>query len=209
MIYFSLSFAWLSLSKGSLTFLIPSCRPFIFRPSTLLEIPKGVLENSRNMKDEVTFLKKEGDFDNALENYNFSCEDARSSFSQLASTVVLNLAASLLKEKEVNETIGLGKYELASWDLRVALKVESSNQEVVRKLKKVEQIMHSILKNSHGQGKKKQKECGPIYPINGSIGNERDSNQYERDNFICNDFDDCNMMEVEKSDERDSVIKNG
>ncbi|KAL2927315.1 70 kDa peptidyl-prolyl isomerase [Bienertia sinuspersici] len=207
-----------------------------------LENPKGVLENSRNLKDEGNTSFKEGDFDNALEKYSLSCvllsclalqeEDTRSSFSQLASTVLLNTAASLLKKKEfehvgqlcsivlnyypnnvaalfrrANATIGLGKYELASWDLRVALEVESSNQEVIRKLKEVEQIIHSIPKNSHGQGKKKQEECGPIEPINVSRGNERDSNHYESEIFLCNDFDDCNMMEVEKSDERDNVMK--
>ncbi|KAL2896052.1 70 kDa peptidyl-prolyl isomerase [Bienertia sinuspersici] len=185
-----------------------------------LENPKGVLENSRNLKDEGNTSFKEGDFDNALEKYSLSCvllsclalqeEDTRSSFSQLASTVLLNMAASLLKKKEfehvgqlcsivlnyypnnvkalfrrVNTTIGLCKYELASWDLRVALEVESSNQE----------------------GKKKQEECGPIDPINVSRENERDSNHYESETFLCNDFDDCNMMEVEKSDERDNVMK--
>ncbi|KAL2938701.1 70 kDa peptidyl-prolyl isomerase, partial [Bienertia sinuspersici] len=207
-----------------------------------LENPKGVLENSRNLEDEGNISFKEGDFDIALEKYSLSCvflsclalqkEDARSSFSQLASSVVLNMAASLLKKKEfehvgqlcsivlnynpnnvkalfrrANAAIGLGKYELASWNLRVALEVEPSNQEVVRKLKEVEQITHSIPKNSHGQGKKKQEECGSIDPINVSMGNERDSNQYERENFISNDLDDCNMTEVEKSDERDSVMK--
>ncbi|KAL2904973.1 Peptidyl-prolyl cis-trans isomerase FKBP62 [Bienertia sinuspersici] len=209
---------------------------------SILENPKGVLENSRKLKDEGNISVKEGDFGIALEKYSLSCvflscltlqeEDARSSFLQLASSVVLNMAASLLKKKEfehvgqlcsivlnynpnnvkalfrrANAAIGLGKYELASWDLRVALEVEPSNQEVVRKLKEVEQITHSIPKNSHGQGKKKQEECRPIDTINVSIGNERDSNQYERVNFICNDLDDCNMMEVEKSDERDSVMK--
>ncbi|KAL2937267.1 70 kDa peptidyl-prolyl isomerase [Bienertia sinuspersici] len=207
-----------------------------------LENPKGVLENSRNLKDEGNTSFKEGDFDNALEKYSLSCvflsclalqeEDTRSSFSQLTSTVLLNMAASLLKKKEfehvgqlcsivlnyypnnvkalfrrTNAAIGLGKYELASWDLRVALEVESSNQEVVRKLKEVEQIIHSFPKNSYRQGKKKQEDCGPIDPINVLRGNERDSNHYESETFPCNDFDDCNMMEVEKIDERDNVVK--
>ncbi|KAL2925777.1 Peptidyl-prolyl cis-trans isomerase FKBP65 [Bienertia sinuspersici] len=138
-----------------------------------LENPKGVLENSRKLKDEGNISFKEGDFDSALEKYSLSCvflsclalqeEGARTSFSQLASSVVLNMAASLLKKKEfenvgqlcsivlnynpknvkamfrrANAAIGLGNYELASWDLRVALEVESSNQEVTRKLKEVE-----------------------------------------------------------------------
>ncbi|KAL2935624.1 Peptidyl-prolyl cis-trans isomerase FKBP62 [Bienertia sinuspersici] len=139
----------------------------------IIENPKGVLENSRNLKDEGNISFKVGDFDIALEKYSLSCvflsyvdlqeEDARSSFSQLASIVVLNMAASLLKKKEfehvgqlcsivlnynpnnvkalfrrANAAIGLGKHELASWDLRVALEVEPTNQEVVRKLKEVE-----------------------------------------------------------------------
>ncbi|KAL2942318.1 Peptidyl-prolyl cis-trans isomerase FKBP62 [Bienertia sinuspersici] len=180
-----------------------------------LENPNGVLENSRNLKDEgnISF-----NFDIALEKYSLSCvflsyvdlqeEDARSSFSQLASIVVLNMAASFLKKefehvgqlcsivlnynsnnvkalfRRANATIGLGKHELASWDLRVALEVEQTNQEV-----------------------KKQEECGPIDPINASMGNERDSKEEEIENFICNDLDDRNMMEVEKSYERDSVMK--
>ncbi|KAL2905234.1 70 kDa peptidyl-prolyl isomerase [Bienertia sinuspersici] len=125
-----------------------------------LENPKGVLENSRNLNDEGNTSFKEGDFDNALEKYSLSClflsclvlqeEDTRSSFSQLASTMVLNMAVTLLKKKEfehvgqlcsivlnyypnnvkalfrrANAAIGLGRYELASWDLRVALEVES------------------------------------------------------------------------------------
>ncbi|KAL2900049.1 70 kDa peptidyl-prolyl isomerase [Bienertia sinuspersici] len=200
------------------------------------------LENSKKLKDEGNISSKEGDFDSALEKYSLSCvflsclalqeEDARTSFSQLASSVVLNMAASLLKKKEfehvgqlcsivlnynpknvkvmfrrANAAIGLGNYELASWDLRVALEVESSNQEVARKLKEVERIIHSLPKNSHGQGKEKQEKCGPIDPINALMGNERESNQYESEDFICNDFDECNMMEVKRSDESGNIME--
>ncbi|KAL2901439.1 Peptidyl-prolyl cis-trans isomerase FKBP8 [Bienertia sinuspersici] len=79
--------------------------------------------------------------------------DVRISFSQLATSVVLNMAASFLKKKEfrqgghffsivlyhnpdnvkamfrrANAAMGLGNYELASWDLKAAHKVEPSNQ---------------------------------------------------------------------------------
>ncbi|KAL2920789.1 Peptidyl-prolyl cis-trans isomerase FKBP62 [Bienertia sinuspersici] len=185
-----------------------------------LENPKGVLEHSRIIKDEGNSSFKEGDLDSALEKYSLSCVflsclallegDARNSFSQLASSVILDMVASLLKKKEfehvgqlcsivlnynpknvkalfqrANAAIELGEYELTCWDLRIAPNVESLNQEVVQKLRKVEQILHSFPKKSIGQGKEKhQEECGPMVPINDSIENERDSNQYEREFYL-------------------------
>ncbi|KAL2903254.1 70 kDa peptidyl-prolyl isomerase [Bienertia sinuspersici] len=117
-----------------------------------LENPKDVLEHSKNLKDEGNTSFKVGDFDSALEKYSLSCvflsclalqeEDARTFFSQLATSVVLNMAASLLKKefehvgklcsivlnydsinvkalfRRANAAIGLGKFELASWDLK-------------------------------------------------------------------------------------------
>ncbi|KAL2944738.1 Peptidyl-prolyl cis-trans isomerase FKBP65, partial [Bienertia sinuspersici] len=158
-------------------------------------------------------------------------EVARNSFSQLATSLILNMAASLLKKKEfehvghlcsivlnynpnnvkalfrrANATIGSSEYELACWDLRVVLEVEPSNQEVVKKLKEVEQILRSPPKQSNGQAKEQQEECGPKVPINDSMENEKDSNQDEREDFICNDFDFCKMMEVDKRDER-AIVK--
>ncbi|KAL2923180.1 Peptidyl-prolyl cis-trans isomerase D [Bienertia sinuspersici] len=75
-----------------------------------LENPKDVLKYSKNFKDEGNSSFKESDFGGALEKYSLSCvflsclalleEEARSSFLQLASSVVLNMAASLLKKKE-------------------------------------------------------------------------------------------------------------
>ncbi|KAL2905996.1 Peptidyl-prolyl cis-trans isomerase PASTICCINO1 [Bienertia sinuspersici] len=75
-----------------------------------LENPKGVLEHSRKFKDEGNSSFKEGDFDSALEKYSLSCvflsclalqeEVARNLFSQLATSLILNIAASLLKKKE-------------------------------------------------------------------------------------------------------------
>ncbi|KAL2906226.1 Peptidyl-prolyl cis-trans isomerase FKBP62, partial [Bienertia sinuspersici] len=149
-----------------------------------LENPKDVLNYSRNFKDEGNSSFKKGDFDGALEKYSLSCvflsylalqeEEARTSFSQLASSVVLNMAASMLKKKEFNNvgqlcsiilghhpnnvkallrranaSMGVGEYELACWDLRVAHEVEPFNQEIVRKLKEVEQVLYSISDNNH------------------------------------------------------------
>ncbi|KAL2900021.1 Peptidyl-prolyl cis-trans isomerase D [Bienertia sinuspersici] len=111
-----------------------------------LENPKGVLEHSRKLKDEGNSSFKEGNFDSAFEKYSLSCvflsclalqeEVARNSFLQLATSLILNMAASLLKKKEfehvghlcsivlnynpnnvkalfrrANAAIGLGEYE--------------------------------------------------------------------------------------------------
>ncbi|KAL2899490.1 70 kDa peptidyl-prolyl isomerase, partial [Bienertia sinuspersici] len=219
----------------------------LFRFVSTLDNPKGVLEHSSNFKDEGNSSFKEGDFENALEKYSLSCvflscldvqeEDARNSFSHLASIVILNMAACLLKKMEfehvgqlcsivlnynpkndkalfrrANAAIGLGEYELACWDLRVAQEAESSNQEVGRKLNEVEQILHARPGKCNVQGKKKQlKErvqgaSEPIAPTNDAMDNEKVSNQYERENSTCNDIDISNMMEVDKRGGR--VIEN-
>ncbi|KAL2927403.1 Peptidyl-prolyl cis-trans isomerase D [Bienertia sinuspersici] len=211
----------------------------LFRFVSTLDNPKGVLEHSSNFKDEGNSSFKEGDFENALEKYSLSCvflscldvqeEDTRSSFSHLASIVILNMAASLLKKKEfehvgqlcsivlnynpknvkalfrrANVAIGLGEYELACWDLRIAQETESSNQEVGRKLKEVEQILHARLGKCNVHGKKKRQEerlqeaSKPIAPIDDAMANEKVSNQYERENSTCNDIVISNMMEVDK-----------
>ncbi|KAL2928694.1 Peptidyl-prolyl cis-trans isomerase FKBP62 [Bienertia sinuspersici] len=51
-------------------------------------------------------------------------------------SIVLNYNPENVKAlfRRANAAIGLGKYEFACWDLRVAQDVEPSNQEVVRKL---------------------------------------------------------------------------
>ncbi|KAL2902885.1 Peptidyl-prolyl cis-trans isomerase FKBP62 [Bienertia sinuspersici] len=212
----------------------------LFRFISSLENPRDVLKYSRNFKDEGNSSFKEGDFDGALEKYSLSCvflsclalqeEEARSSFLQLASSVVLNMAASLLKKKEfknvgqlcsivldhhpknvkalfrrANAAIGLGKYELACWDLRVAHEVEPSNQEVVRKLKEMEQILYSISGDNHEQGKEKQEECGPMESIEVAMEIERDFSQHEGENVTCRDLANCKMMEVDRSDGRANV----
>ncbi|KAL2932523.1 Peptidyl-prolyl cis-trans isomerase D [Bienertia sinuspersici] len=132
-----------------------------------LENPKSVLEHSRNFKEEGNTSFREGDFDGALEKYSLSSvflscltlqkKDIRTFFLHLSSSVVLNMASTLLKKKEfqhvgqqcfivlnynpenvkalflrANAAVGLDKYELAFWDLRVAQDVEPSNQEVAR-----------------------------------------------------------------------------
>ncbi|KAL2939977.1 Peptidyl-prolyl cis-trans isomerase FKBP8 [Bienertia sinuspersici] len=73
-----------------------------------------------------------------------------------------NVKASFRRASVVT---GLRKYDLACWDLRVALKVEPLNQEVVRKLKEVEQILYSNSDNNHEQGKEKHEECGLMESI--------------------------------------------
>ncbi|KAL2896629.1 Peptidyl-prolyl cis-trans isomerase FKBP62, partial [Bienertia sinuspersici] len=145
---------------------------------------KDVLVHCSNLKEEGNSSFKEGDLDGALEKYNLSMVflsclvlnevGVRISFSQLATSVVLNMVASFLKKKEfrqgshfcsivlnhnpdnvkalfrrVNAAMGLGKYELASWDLKVAREVEPSNQEVMRKLREVMRL-------SNGRPKEKE-----------------------------------------------------
>ncbi|KAL2926470.1 Peptidyl-prolyl cis-trans isomerase PASTICCINO1 [Bienertia sinuspersici] len=210
----------------------------LFRFVSTLDNPKGVLEHSSNFKDEGNSSFKEGDFENALEKYSLSCvflscldvqeEDARSSFSHLASIVILNMAACLLKKKEfahvgqlcsivqnynpknvkalfrrANAAIRLGEYELACWDLRVAQEAESSNTKIGRKLKEVEQILHARPRKCNVQGNKKQLE-ERLQEASEPIA--KVSNQYERENSTCNDIDISNMMEVDKRGER--VIEN-
>ncbi|KAL2932494.1 Peptidyl-prolyl cis-trans isomerase FKBP62 [Bienertia sinuspersici] len=123
-------------------------------------------------------------------------------------SIVLNYNPNNVKAlfRRANAAIGLGEYKLAYWDLRVVLEVEPSNQEVVKKLKEVEQILRSPPKQSNGQAKEQQEKCGPKAPINDSMENEKDSNQDEREDFICNDFDFCKMMEVDERDER-AIVK--
>lgn len=96
----------------------------------------------------------------------------RISFSHLASSVVLNMVADLLKKefkqvghlcsvilghnpknvkpllRRANAAIGLGKYELVIWDLRMTHEVDPYNQDVERKCYR---ILRSQLDNNHGQ----------------------------------------------------------
>ncbi|KAL2926465.1 Peptidyl-prolyl cis-trans isomerase D [Bienertia sinuspersici] len=75
-----------------------------------LKNPKDILVHSSNLKEEGNSSFKGGDLDGALEKYSLSmvflsCLDlnetgVRISFSQLATSVVLNMAASFLKKKE-------------------------------------------------------------------------------------------------------------
>ncbi|KAL2944533.1 Peptidyl-prolyl cis-trans isomerase D, partial [Bienertia sinuspersici] len=157
-----------------------------------LKNPKDVLFHCSNLKEEGNSSFKEGDLNGALEKYSLSMVflsclvlsevDVRISFSQLATSVVLNMAASFLKKKEfrqgghfcsivlnhnpdnvkvlfrkANAAMGLGNYELASWDLEVAHEVEPSNQEVMRKLIEVEQILNSPQRRIMGKGRKKER----------------------------------------------------
>ncbi|KAL2938581.1 Peptidyl-prolyl cis-trans isomerase D [Bienertia sinuspersici] len=187
-----------------------------------LKNPKDILVHSSNLKEEGNSSFKGGDLDGALEKYSLSmvflsCLDlnetgVRISFSQLATSVVLNMAASFLKKKEfgnvghfcsivlnhnpdnvkalfrrANAAIGLGNYELASWDLKVAHDVEPSNQEVMRKLREVEQILNSLPEKNHGQGKKE----GEM-----SLGEG-------------NEIEQCEMMDVETDNKSNSVKEVG
>ncbi|KAL2943902.1 Peptidyl-prolyl cis-trans isomerase D, partial [Bienertia sinuspersici] len=73
--------------------------------------PKDALVHSSNLKEEGNSSFKEGDLDDALEKYSLSMvflsclvlneTDVRISFSQLATSVVLNMAASFLRRKSL------------------------------------------------------------------------------------------------------------
>ncbi|KAL2894861.1 Peptidyl-prolyl cis-trans isomerase FKBP65 [Bienertia sinuspersici] len=120
---------------------------------------KDLLFDMSNLENEDSDLFG---FISNLENPKGVLEHSRK-FKDEATSLILNMAASLLKKKEfehvghlcsivlnynpnnvktlfrrANAAIGLGEYELAYWDLRVVLEVEPSNQEVVKKLKEVE-----------------------------------------------------------------------
>ncbi|KAL2928547.1 Peptidyl-prolyl cis-trans isomerase FKBP62 [Bienertia sinuspersici] len=60
-------------------------------------------------------------------------------------SIVLNYNPNNVKAlfRRANAAIGLVEYELACSDLRVAQEVKPSNQEVIKKLKEVEQILCS------------------------------------------------------------------
>ncbi|KAL2936327.1 Peptidyl-prolyl cis-trans isomerase FKBP62 [Bienertia sinuspersici] len=168
--------------------------------------PKDVLVHCNNLKEEGNSSFKEGDLNGALEKYSLSMVflsclvlnevDVRISFSQQATSVVLNMAASFLKKREfrqgghfcsialnhnpdnvkalfrrANAAMGLGNYELASRDLKVAHEVEPSNQEVMRML----------------------------------VKRERDSNRKEGETSEGNEIEQCEMMDVENDDKSNFV----
>ncbi|KAL2900071.1 Peptidyl-prolyl cis-trans isomerase D [Bienertia sinuspersici] len=210
-----------------------------------LKNPKDILVHSSNLKEEGNSSFKGGDLDGALEKYSLlmvflSCLDlnetgVRISFSQLATSVVLNMAASFLKKKEfgnvghfcsivlnhnpdnvkalfrrANAAIGLGNYELASWDLKVAHDVEPSNQEVMRKLREVEQILNSLPEKNHGQGKKEgEMSLGFLNHIKDLRIEERESNRNEEETSEGNEIEQCEMMDVETDNKSNSVKEVG
>ncbi|KAL2939387.1 Peptidyl-prolyl cis-trans isomerase D, partial [Bienertia sinuspersici] len=166
-----------------------------------LKNPKDVLVHCSNLKEEGNPSFKVGDLDAALEKYSLSMVflscmvlnevDVRISFSHLATSgswsfysVILNHNPDNVKAlfRRANAAMGLSNYELASWDLKVAHEVEPSNQEVMRKLREVEQILNSLREKSHGQGKKEgELSLGFSNHIKDIIIKERDSNQKEGD----------------------------
>ncbi|KAL2928634.1 Peptidyl-prolyl cis-trans isomerase FKBP8 [Bienertia sinuspersici] len=112
----------------------------------LQEELRDILFDGSNLEKEDA---REGNLDGALEQY--------------ATSIVLNMAASLLKKEEFWQvghlcsvilnhnpknvkalnrrscaTMGSGKYELACWDLKLAYDLEPSNQKVLKKLSEVE-----------------------------------------------------------------------
>ncbi|KAL2923273.1 Peptidyl-prolyl cis-trans isomerase FKBP62 [Bienertia sinuspersici] len=158
--------------------------------------------------------------------------DVRISFSQLPTSGVLNMPASFLKKKafrqvghlcsivlnhnpdnvkalfrRANAAMGLGNYELASWDLKVAHEVEPSNQEVMRKLREVEQILNSLQEKNHEQGKKEgDMSLWFSNHIKDLIIGERDSNRNEGETNEDNEIEQCEMMDVEK-DNKSNFVK--
>ncbi|KAL2893191.1 Peptidyl-prolyl cis-trans isomerase D, partial [Bienertia sinuspersici] len=210
-----------------------------------LKNPKDILVHSSNLKEEGNSSFKGGDLDGALEKYSLSmvflsCLDlnetgVRSSFSQLATSVVLNMAASFLKKKEfrnvghfcstvlnhnpdnvkalfrrANAAMGLGNYEFASWDLKVAHEVEPSNQEVTRKLREVEQILNSLPEQNHGQGKKEgEMSLGFSNHIKDLRIEERESIRNEEETSEGNEIEQCEMMDVETYNKSNSVKEVG
>ncbi|KAL2942337.1 Peptidyl-prolyl cis-trans isomerase FKBP62 [Bienertia sinuspersici] len=210
-----------------------------------LKNPKDILVHSSNLKEEGNSSFKGGDLDGALEKYSLSmvflsCLDlnvtgVRISFSQLATSVVLNMAASFLKKKEfrnvghfcsivlnhnpdnvkalfrrANTAMGLGNYELASWDLKAAHEVEPSNQEVMRKLREVEQILNSIPEKNHGQGKKEgEMSLGFSNHIKDLRIEEREFNRNEEEISEGNEIKQCEMMDVETDNKSNSVKEVG
>ncbi|KAL2942566.1 Peptidyl-prolyl cis-trans isomerase FKBP62 [Bienertia sinuspersici] len=127
------------------------------------------ISSLKNHKDRKETPLLEGDLDGALEKYSLSMQLVlfliwllvflrRKSLRQGGHfcSIILNHNPDSVKAlfRRANAAMGLGNYELASWDLKVAHEVEPSNQEVMRKLREVEQILNSLPEKNHGQGKK-------------------------------------------------------
>ncbi|KAL2926466.1 Sterol 3-beta-glucosyltransferase [Bienertia sinuspersici] len=106
--------------------------------------------------------------------------------------------------------MGLGNYELASWDLKVAHEVEPSNQEVMRKLREVEQILNSIPEKNHGQGEKEEEvSLGFSNHIKDLRIEEIEFNRNEEEISEGNEMEQCEMMDVETDNKSNSVKEVG
>ncbi|KAL2935766.1 Peptidyl-prolyl cis-trans isomerase FKBP62 [Bienertia sinuspersici] len=150
----------------------------LFDYISTLENPKGILEHVKECKDEGNLAFKKGDVDGALEKYGFGGvfltwvvikrEEDKAIFLDLASSILLNMAACMLKKKEfmqagqlctvvldynpanvkalfrrASAAMELGRNDLAYSDLKLACAIEPTNQEVVKKLSKVEYILQN------------------------------------------------------------------
>ncbi|KAL2922703.1 Peptidyl-prolyl cis-trans isomerase FKBP62 [Bienertia sinuspersici] len=206
----------------------------LFEYISKLENPGEVLDHSKRFKEEGNSSFKEGDIDGALEKYGlssvflscvvFNVECDRTSFFQLANSIILNMAASLLKKKDFMQAgllcslvlnynpenvkalfrraiaaMELGKADLAFWDLQLAHKVEPSNYEVIKKLNKVEKALH---KPPLEHDPKPNKEGCPIEFDSVTKGNEALPNKSKRSKISGNEFDSYTFIEVEKSERR-------
>ncbi|KAL2933385.1 Peptidyl-prolyl cis-trans isomerase FKBP65 [Bienertia sinuspersici] len=135
----------------------------LFEYISTFENPKGILEHVKECKDEGNLVCKKGDVDGALEKYGFGGvfltraaikrEEDKAIFLDLASSILLNMAACMLKKKEfmqagqlctvvldynsanvkalfrrASAAMELGRNDLAYLDLKLACAIEPINQ---------------------------------------------------------------------------------
>ncbi|KAL2896399.1 Peptidyl-prolyl cis-trans isomerase FKBP62, partial [Bienertia sinuspersici] len=137
----------------------------LFDYISTLENPKGILEQVKECKDEGNLAFKKGVFPTWVV---IKREEDKAIFLDLANSILLNMAACTLKKKEfmqagqlctvvldynlanvkalfrkASATMELGRNDLAYSDLKLACAIEATNQEVVKKLSKVEYILQN------------------------------------------------------------------
>ncbi|KAL2927035.1 Peptidyl-prolyl cis-trans isomerase D [Bienertia sinuspersici] len=179
--------------------------------------PKDVLVHCSNLKEEGNSSFKEGDLDGALEKYSLSMVflsclvlnevDVKISFSQLATSVVLNMAASFLKKREFRQGGHFCSIALNHNPDNVKALFRRANAAMGLE---VEQILNPTPEKNHGQGKKEgEMSLGFSNHIKDLIIEERDSNRNEGETSEGNEIKQCEMMDVENDDKSNFVKEVG
>ncbi|KAL2924056.1 Peptidyl-prolyl cis-trans isomerase FKBP62, partial [Bienertia sinuspersici] len=166
--------------------------------------PREVLDHSKRFKEEGNSSFKKGDIDGALHYFEHGASLLKKKdFMQagLLCSLVLNYNPENVKAlfRRAIAAMELGKVDLAFWDLQLAHKVESSNQEVIKKLNEVEKALH---KPPLEHDPRHVKECCPLGLDSVTKGNETISNKSKRSKINRDYLDSYTLVKVKKSERR-------